>query len=66
MDKDVLKKILGEHMKWLCGEGGARANLSGANLSGGRPFEGKPFEGRPFGRYRFTAYHGGITRQPLL
>ena len=28
-----LKKILDEHLLWLNGEGGSRANLSGANLS---------------------------------
>ena len=27
-----IKKILSEHLKWLKGEGGERANLSGANL----------------------------------
>ena len=29
-----LKKILDEHLLWLNGEGGSRADLSGANLSG--------------------------------
>ena len=29
-----IKKILSEHLKWLKGEGGERADLSGANLSG--------------------------------
>ena len=29
-----LKKILDEHLLWLNGEGGSRANLRGANLSG--------------------------------
>ena len=29
-----LKKILDEHLLWLNGEGGSRANLSNANLSG--------------------------------
>ena len=29
-----LKKILDEHLLWLNGEGGSRANLSGANLFG--------------------------------
>jgi hypothetical protein len=29
-----IKIILKEHEKWLSGEGGSRANLSGANLSG--------------------------------
>ena len=29
-----IDKILSEHALWLCGEGGRRANLSGANLSG--------------------------------
>ena len=28
-----IKKILSEHLKWLKGEGGERANLSGADLS---------------------------------
>lgn len=29
-----IKKILFEHLKWLNGDGGERANLSGANLRG--------------------------------
>ena len=29
-----IKKILSEHSKWINGDGGERANLSGANLSG--------------------------------
>ena len=29
-----LKKILDEHLLWLNGEGGSRANLSGADLRG--------------------------------
>ncbi|QDP66959.1 MAG: hypothetical protein Unbinned3138contig1000_1 [Prokaryotic dsDNA virus sp.] len=34
MIADELKTILAGHVLWLRGEGGARANLSGANLSG--------------------------------
>jgi hypothetical protein len=33
MSKEELAKIIAEHAKWIRGEGGARANLSGANLS---------------------------------
>ena len=33
-----LKKILDEHLLWLNGEGGSRANLSNANLSGANLF----------------------------
>ena len=33
MKQDELQQILANHMKWLTGEGGKRANLSGANLS---------------------------------
>jgi hypothetical protein len=32
MTQDEIKKVLDEHRKWRLGEGGARANLSGANL----------------------------------
>ena len=34
MNKDELNVILADHVKWLRGNGGSRANLSGANLSG--------------------------------
>ena len=33
MNKTELAKIIREHMKWLVGEGGSRANLSDADLS---------------------------------
>jgi uncharacterized protein YjbI with pentapeptide repeats len=33
MSKEELAKIIAEHANWVRGEGGARANLSGANLS---------------------------------
>ena len=32
--KDELSKILADHIQWLTGAGGKRANLSGADLSG--------------------------------
>ena len=34
MSKEELDKIISEHAKWVRGDGGARANLSGANLYG--------------------------------
>lgn len=34
MNKKELKKILYEHKKWLCGEGGKRADLAYVNLVG--------------------------------
>ena len=34
MDKDKLAEILKEHAEWRAGNGGSRADLSGANLSG--------------------------------
>ena len=33
MDKDELDVILADHVKWLRGEGGGRANLADANLA---------------------------------
>ena len=32
--KDEIAVILSDHLKWYHGQGGTRANLSGANLSG--------------------------------
>ena len=34
MDKEVLKQVLEDHKAWVLGEGGKRADLSGAVLSG--------------------------------
>jgi uncharacterized protein YjbI with pentapeptide repeats len=34
MNPEQLKEILSKHLFWIRGEGGERANLSGANLSG--------------------------------
>ena len=34
MTKEEISVVLAEHLKWLRGEGGKRANLSGADLSG--------------------------------
>ena len=34
MKKDELNSVIENHKKWLKGEGGYRADLSGANLSG--------------------------------
>ena len=34
MDKEVLKQVLEDHKAWVLGEGGKRADLSGADLHG--------------------------------
>jgi len=34
LTKKEIARFLDDHKKWVSGEGGARANLSGANLSG--------------------------------
>jgi len=34
MDEMTLARVLEEHAKWLCGDGGARADLTSADLSG--------------------------------
>ena len=34
MNKDELQKILREHLEWLYGDGGKKADLQGANLQG--------------------------------
>ncbi len=33
MKPEKLKQVLAEHLKWVRGEGGARASLASANLS---------------------------------
>jgi uncharacterized protein YjbI with pentapeptide repeats len=36
MTKNEIAAMLADHLRWLCGEGGKRADLAGANLTGAR------------------------------
>ncbi len=73
MTPEELKKILDDHKLWVRGEGGARANLSGANLSGanlsGANLSGANLSGADLSRANLTDTKWGdgytVTRTPI-